>query len=218
MIYCNECFDCPLREKIVDPNNEKAKNFYARTGTPYTFQCGAEYYRYHDIKPPLSAPAFCSEQVEVAPVKKCLKLQYLNFLQMKEEKNQQTEWSIENIEERLKVLNQEEAKKKKRIKSKRSHLTCEDVVLKWISYFVSQCEWMLHAYYTEKISFLWDDFFNERRRIQEFLLDMMSEDVKNIRDIIVVVYGENSDEVFNYDLLLRTYQLNLNEKVEIPKE
>ena len=73
-------------------------------------------------------------------------------------------------------------------------------------------------YYEDSYFFIWDDFFNERDQIQKFLLDMVAEDIKDMRGIIAVVYGDSSYELFLYDLLLATYRNHLDEEYDNKKE
>ena len=209
MIYCNECFNCPLREKHIEPHLEKAIEYYQKVGKPFAFKCGAEYASFRKVEPPFSAPSFSSE-IEIAPsVNLCLKFQYLSRRDRYYQEKSCA--SSETFGQDKKIIIE-------RIKRNRGPLTYEEVVLKWVSCFTGHCEWLLHMYYEDSYFFIWDDFFNERDQIQKFLLDMVAEDIKDMRGIIAAVYGDASYELFLYDLLLATYRNHLDEEYDNKKE
>ena len=139
-----------------------------------------------------------------------LKFKYSEFMKTKNEQNDQLTWSMKNFREKLEKDKQEKAEKIKRIKGRWSFLTVEEVIMKWASYYVGQCELWLHFYYTDKANkFLCDEILSEQNMIEKFLLDMMFENVENMKDIIATIYGENSQEFFIYNLLLRTREFDL---------
>jgi hypothetical protein len=44
MLYSNECYKCPYRFTDIEPEEEKAKEFYRENGVEWRFSCGAGYY------------------------------------------------------------------------------------------------------------------------------------------------------------------------------
>ena len=43
MIYEDKCFGCPMRQKYIDPEIERARDFWHKNSKPYVFECGAVY-------------------------------------------------------------------------------------------------------------------------------------------------------------------------------
>lgn len=44
MIYSDDCFKCPYKVTEIEPEIERAKEFYRKKGTAWRFSCGANYY------------------------------------------------------------------------------------------------------------------------------------------------------------------------------
>jgi hypothetical protein len=43
MIYADKCFKCPNRSQFIEPEIDKAKEFYSQYQSSWIFPCGAYY-------------------------------------------------------------------------------------------------------------------------------------------------------------------------------
>ena len=108
----------------------------------------------------------------------------------------------------LELFIKEENTKIKRINQHKGPLSYAEVVKKWAESLVHSSIYIVNKWndpndidkgYEDVWKLLFKNFLNDKKYIEAFLLDMLDESINDNRDIIILIYGEESKEIKAYD-------------------
>ena len=108
----------------------------------------------------------------------------------------------------LELFIKEENTKIKRINQHKGPLSYAEVVKKWAESLVDSSRYIVNKWNNpndidkgceEVWKLFLKSFLNDKKYIQAFLLDMLDESINDNRDIIILIYGEESKEIKAYD-------------------
>ena len=108
----------------------------------------------------------------------------------------------------LELFIKEENAKIKRINQHKGPLSYEEVVKKWAESLVHSSIYIVNKWndpndidngYEDVWKILFKNFLDDKKYIEAFLLDMLDESINDNRDIIILIYGEESKEIKAYD-------------------
>lgn len=108
----------------------------------------------------------------------------------------------------LELFIKEENAKIKRINQHKGPLSYAEVVKKWAESLVHSSIYIVNKWndpndidkgYEDVWKLLFKNFLNDKKYIEAFLLDMLDESINDNRDIIILIYGEESKEIKAYD-------------------
>ena len=108
----------------------------------------------------------------------------------------------------LELFIKEENEKIKRINQHKGPLSYEEVVKKWAESLVHSSIYIVNKWndpndidngYEDVWKILFKNFLDDKKYIEAFLLDMLDESISDIRDTIMLIYGEESKEIKTYD-------------------